>query len=119
MSMLDPVSLQARVVGLLVNTDPSDLTSEPVTHVDANFEGFPGDTHSGLTRASCVRVQRQYKKGTEIRNTRQLSALSAEELADTAMAMGIKSIEPGVVRLCANPAVWSIVRQSRAVEVSA
>jgi hypothetical protein len=40
-------------------------------------------------------VKKQYPLGTEIRNTRQVTIVSVEELADIAVAMGIENgIEP-------------------------
>lgn len=55
-----------------------DITSVQQSTVRVSFEGFEGDSHSGLTRSSCVRVKRQYKVGTTIKNTRQVSILSTE-----------------------------------------
>jgi MOSC domain-containing protein YiiM len=39
-------------------------------------------------------VQSQYPRGTEIRNTRQLAIMSAEELAIIAKNMGVDAIDP-------------------------
>lgn len=51
--------------------------------------GVEGEEHGGLTRPSCSRVLTQYpKRGTEIRNARQLSILSAEELEAIGLAIG-------------------------------
>lgn len=58
------------------------------------FEGLVGEDHSGLTRPSCVRVTDQYPKGTEIRNVRQLSIVSAEELAAIADKIGLPMLDP-------------------------
>ncbi len=43
---------------------------------------------------SCVRVTNLYPKGTEIRNVRQLSILSAEEMALIAADMGMEALDP-------------------------
>ncbi len=83
------------VVSLLTNQDPTDLSSTSQPSVAVDYTGFVGDVHSGLTRMSCVRVRQQYAKGTEIRNTRQISALSLEELQLIASAMGIARLDPG------------------------
>ena len=37
--------------------------------------GLVGEAHGGLTRPACTRVARQYPRGAEIRNVRQLTAL--------------------------------------------
>jgi MOSC domain-containing protein YiiM len=55
--------------------------------------GCDGDHHAGLTRVSGGRSSR-YPRGTEIRNSRQVSILSAEELAEVAAAMGLPEIQP-------------------------
>lgn len=72
----------------------ADLAAEPVQQVQAGFEGFKGEDHGGLTRPSCSRVKALYEVGTRIRNTRQLSILSVEELAEIAAAMGVRALDP-------------------------
>ena len=59
-----------------------------------SYAGFAGDSHAGLTRPACVRVKQQYAEGTEIRNTRQISILSREELAEVARTLGLHEIIP-------------------------
>ena len=71
-----------------------NIRAQGVTSVQATYAGFEGDYHSGLTRASCVRVTPQHPKGTEIRNTRQLSILSVEELAQIADEIGLEALDP-------------------------
>ena len=71
-----------------------EITTEPLESVNVTFNGFDGDSHSGLTRESCVRVKKQYKVGTTIRNTRQISIVSAEELQLIANAMNLPGIQP-------------------------
>jgi hypothetical protein len=58
------------------------------------FAGYAGETHAGLTRPSCSRVSAQYPKGTEIRNTRQVSILSEEDLAAIAGELGLPAVDP-------------------------
>jgi len=72
----------------------ASLASTPVDEVMATFAGVAGEEHAGLTRPSCSRVLTQYKRDTPIRNTRQFSIVSAEELADIAAAMGIEKLDP-------------------------
>jgi hypothetical protein len=62
--------------------------------VFARYAGVDGEIHAGLTRPSCVRTVTQFPEGTEIRNVRQFSILSAEELAATAQAMGLDALRP-------------------------
>jgi hypothetical protein len=70
------------------------LRSTPAQTLQARFSGIEGEDHGGLTRPSCARVTTQYPKGTEIRNTRQLCILSAEELAEVAADMGVDRFNP-------------------------
>ena len=71
------------------------VRSAPLTDVvQASFAGVEGETHAGLTRPSCSRVTSQYPEGTEIRNVRQFSIVSAEELAVIAAEIGLERLEP-------------------------
>lgn len=83
-------------LGIVPDRDAS-LAATPVAELMAGFGGVAGETHGGLTRPSCVRVAAQYKEGTEIRNTRQFSILSAEELATIASEMGLAEFDPAWV----------------------
>ena len=96
MVMLLPLKkLDVRTEAILVNSTPNeDLSSSRIASVDITYAGFDGESHSGLVRASCVRVRGQYTQGTEIRNTRQISIVSIEELALIADSMGIDTLEP-------------------------
>ncbi len=98
MPILSPTDIAGRVVWLgLVADREITLRSDPVDRVEAGFEGFAGEFHGGLTRPSCSRVVAQYPKGTEIRNARQVSILSAEELAGIAETMGMEDLPPALV----------------------
>jgi hypothetical protein len=93
--MLFPTDVTVKVVYLGVVRDRAvTLESEPVETMTLDWTGAVGECHGGLTRPSCSRVKRQYPKGTEIRNTRQLSILSAEELAGIAAGLGIERVRP-------------------------
>ncbi|AXI41585.1 MOSC domain-containing protein [Sulfitobacter sp. SK011] len=72
----------------------TNIRSEPIEQAFVSYAGIEDDFHSGLTRASCVRVTAQHPKGTEIRNTRQLSILSVEELDAIARVIGIEAMDP-------------------------
>lgn len=95
MPVLEKTDLTGRAVWLgLVADRPTKLSADPVDRLEARFAGLVGEYHSGLTRKSCSRVRTQYPVGTEIRNTRQVTILSAEELAATAAAMGLEHLAP-------------------------
>ena len=73
------------------------LHAQPETALTLTYAGVVGELHEGRTRASCVRVKDMYREGTEIANARQLSILSAEELAIIAATMGLESLDPSLL----------------------
>ena len=98
MPALKPTDHIATITWLGIVADSgSDLTAMPLDTAFAGYAGFEGDCHAGLSRPSCSRVTSQHPKGTEIRNTRQLSIVSAEELAQIAEAMGLDALDPAYV----------------------
>ncbi len=95
MPALIPTNYSGTVVWLGRVLDRADsLRATAVDEFYASFTGVEGEDHSGLTRASCSRVTSQYVLDTEIRNTRQFSIVSAEELAKIAEKTGLERIEP-------------------------
>lgn len=96
MSALIPTALTARVVWLGFQPAPVEklvITSRPLTEMRLTFAGLSGEVHAGLTRPSCSRVTKQYPKGTEIRNVRQLCVVSAEEMAEVARDIGLERMD--------------------------
>ena len=83
-------------LGIVADRDAA-LESAVVTQMQVLFSGPEGESHGGLTRPSCSRVLGQYKRNTPIRNVRQFSILSAEELADIAADMGLEHLDPALV----------------------
>ena len=95
MPALVPTELIATITWLgFVPDRTASLRSVPVDRLTATFVGIDREAHSGVTRPSCSRVVSQHPRGTTIRNVRQLSVLSAEELATIAMRMGVKAVDP-------------------------
>lgn len=81
----------------LVRDRAARLEAEAADRLEARFSGPEGEAHGGLIRASCSRVLSQYPLGTVIRNTRQFSIVSAEELAQIAAEMGLPALDPALV----------------------
>lgn len=95
MPALLPTNYSSKIIwlGRVANRDAS-LRSEPLEQVHASFTGGAGEDHGGLTRASCSRVVAQYPIGTEIRNVRQFSVVSVEELSAIAAEIGVEALDP-------------------------
>lgn len=72
----------------------ANIRSEAVQTLTTTYAGPQDDYHSGLTRAACVRVRSRHPEGTQIANTRQLSILSAEEMAQIAQKIGLDTLDP-------------------------
>ena len=70
------------------------LQAEPRSAAEFTFDGLTGERHMGTLRPSCVRMTMLYPKGTEIRNVRQLTILSREELDAIAAEMGLETLDP-------------------------
>jgi hypothetical protein len=98
MPTLIPAPFAARIVwlGRVADRDAA-LQSAAVTELHASFSGPQGEAHGGLTRPACSRVAGVYPRDTEIRNVRQFSVLSAEDLAQIAERMGVERLDPALV----------------------
>jgi hypothetical protein len=58
------------------------------------FSGPEDDCHAGMTREADSRTLLLYKRGTEIRNVRQVTIVAPDELAEVAARMGLPAIDP-------------------------
>lgn len=98
MTALKPTQFVGRITWLGTVADrEAALESAALPWLMASFAGPQDEAHGGLTRPSCSRVLGQYPRGTEIRNTRQFTLLSAEELAETAAEMGLEALDPALL----------------------
>lgn len=94
MPALKATQYYGEILFLGVVAPGAGLASQPVERLVLGFEGAEGEAHSGRLRDSCSRVTEQHAIGTQIANTRQLSILSDEELAETAFALHIPRLAP-------------------------
>lgn len=85
--------LEGVVVEALVARAGAAVVSEPSTCIEVGLEGIAGDRHATLTRRADVRVP-HHPRGAVIRNTRQVSILSLEELARIATTLELPEL-PG------------------------
>jgi hypothetical protein len=98
MPALVPTEITGEVVWIgHVPDRAASLAASSQASADLTFAGIPGEAHGGALRPSCSRVISQYPRGTEIRNVRQLTVLSAEELAEIAADCGLEQLDPGFV----------------------
>lgn len=98
MPALSPTEYEGTIVWLGTVPDRKlALQSRSVAQLTVGFGGPEGEDHGGLTRPSCSRVLSQYPRGTIIRNTRQLSVVSREELDQIAAKMGLSSLDPSLI----------------------
>lgn len=85
---------RGRIEAVLIT--PKFMPATPVNEVEVTWEGFLGDKHYGLTMKAGS-AQKPYPKGAEVRNIRQISIVSVEELKHVAEAMKLPGIEPAWV----------------------
>ena len=98
MPALGPTDHRGTVTWLgLEQAEAPGIDAQPVAELVLGFEGPPGDRHAGLTRPACTRVRALHPRDLPIRNCRQLSIVSAEELAQIAAAIGLAALDPGLL----------------------
>ena len=84
------LTLNGRVDGTFV-VETAAVASTARPELMLTYAGVVGDRHEGLVRPSGAR-EPWYPRGTPMRNERQLSILSAEELAEIAMTLSLPRI---------------------------
>jgi hypothetical protein len=96
MPALIPTDYTARItwLGHVPHRARAEIETLPLEEMPLGWEGYGPDCHSGVTRPSCSRVVAQFRRGTEIRNVRQLSILSAEEMAAIAATLALPALDP-------------------------
>ena len=81
-------------VSKVLRATGDDFVSAEAAFLPLTFEGIEGDFHAGISRPSGGR-EPWYQRGTVMRNERQVSILSQEELDEIAKGMGIEVLQPG------------------------
>lgn len=97
MPALTPTQQIGEIVWIGTVAPNAGLRSEPAPALTMTYAGAQGEAHSGVTRASCVRVRAQWPEGTEIRNVRQLSVMSQEEIDEIAADCGLDILDPALL----------------------
>ena len=95
MSILNKLSITGRVKACFSSPKrESGLEKPECDRLVITFDGIEGDCHASRNRLSDSRMLNQYKRGTPVANSRQLSLVSLEELADIAKALDIPVLPP-------------------------
>ena len=85
MSVVTKLKILGRVEQLLSTVNREDgFEKQTRTSLKLLLSGPEGDCHTGLTRLSDVRTLQTYKRNTVIRNVRQMTLISVEEMAEVA-----------------------------------
>lgn len=100
MAILQPSGLSGTIDAIFINHHlGSERNATARDHIRVSYAGFEGDSYASLTRPACVRTKAQYPVGTAIRNVRQLTIVSSEELIEIGAAMGLSEpVRPDWVR---------------------
>ena len=86
--------LQGRVLATLAaDALQADFQTIAQPWLTLAFEGIPADRHFGWLRAADARTP-HYRRGEPIRNVRQLSIVSVEELAEIAAHLDLPGVKP-------------------------
>jgi hypothetical protein len=95
MALLNKLKFSGKVESLLLRPlRDAGFEKSPTGTMQLAFSGPVGDCHRGDTRKSDSRTMALYKRGIDIRNVRQVTILSLEEMADVARALKIPKVEP-------------------------
>jgi hypothetical protein len=99
MPALIPTAFEGRItwLGLVPHRERAEIETVRLDEMRLGFGGLAGECHAGETRPSCSRVTDLYPRGTTIRNTRQVSLVSGEELAEIGASLGLDGVEPAWV----------------------
>lgn len=86
------MKLEARVESLYVGRN-KDLEKLPQLSLKVGLSGIANDKHGGFTKGADLR-NTEYVRGTQMRNDRQWTACSTEELAMISKILGVPRIDP-------------------------
>lgn len=81
------------VEAVMILEPQAEIVSTRLDTVEVSQAGFEGDRHAGLTRPATGRDQ-DVPRGTPIRNARQVSLVSTEELREVAMELEVSEVRP-------------------------
>jgi MOSC domain-containing protein YiiM len=95
MAIVKEISLVGRVEACLLSPKrETGLEKAKANDLTLTFDGIVGDCHSGPTMLSDSRTLRQYPRGVTLRNRRQVSLISVEEMNEVARRLDIPEVKP-------------------------
>lgn len=95
MALVSRINIEGRVEFCLLSPKrETGLEKAKADELMLTLDGIVGDCHSGRSRLSDSRTLKQYPRGTEILNSRQVSIVSVEEMAEVAAKLGIPDVKP-------------------------
>ncbi len=95
MAYVKEISIVGRVDACLLSPDrATGLEKSPTGSLTLTFDGIVGDCHSGPTMVSDARTLKQYPRGVPLKNRRQVSIVSVEEMAEVAETLAIPVLPP-------------------------
>lgn len=86
------MQLMEGILEKILITPEGENISREIPEGEITFEGLVGDCHSGMTLLTHGHHP-EFPKGTKIRNDRQFTILSVEELNEVAMTLQIPSLD--------------------------
>ncbi len=94
MALLTKLKLTGQIAQLLIRPSrDTGFEKSQTGEMVLTLDGPAGDCHTGATRKSDSRTLALYKRNIDIRNVRQLTVVSVEELADISKALGVPEVK--------------------------
>lgn len=95
MAFVKEIGIIGNVEACLLSPDrESGLEKAASNDLTIIFDGIVGDCHSGPTMVSDARTLKQYPRGVPLKNRRQVSIVSVDEMAEIARKLGIPTLPP-------------------------
>ncbi|MBG1233717.1 MOSC domain-containing protein [Aestuariivirga litoralis] len=95
MVLVHKVGFEGKVEKLFSKTSRENGFEKPERDsLNLLLSGPEGDCHAGDTREADSRTLLLYKRGTKIRNVRQITIVAPDELAEVAERLGIPEVDP-------------------------
>lgn len=85
--------LIGKVEAVMILEPHAEIVSSRIESVEVSEAGFEGDRHAGLTRPATGR-DKDVPRGTPLKNMRQVSLVSSEELQQVSVELEVEEVRP-------------------------